>query len=388
MTSNSKFEGTEDVRGASRPPVRAECHRYGFWLNVIIGHEPGWKMALRASAFSAGVFGLGFVIAIAGNAGSDYLGSVEAYLIGLGMLLITFGYGWISWTFLSLWGQIRSAFAVSDDAYSVVVEAGLSRIYNDRLILIEFVIALVGILFLQGLIIRGMIPLPRIPAAIIAVEAFAPVDLIWVWMTYNDLINHVIGAVVLLLLVTGIHMTITGLWLIYRISQLPVEAPRTAADKLEPVWNFSIFAATVCFLGVVFLVLVYWSFIDYMLQDGPGVASGVWVIGTIVVIMLAGIGFVLIPQISIHYTLIARKRQRLRELEDELDSLLESMRVGELEPEEASLALEIHDRQRERVDNARTWLYDGKGILQLVASGLAAGVTLVPEALRVFGEVL
>jgi hypothetical protein len=354
----------------------ADFHHYRTWIDHVVGDTSAGEVGLRALGFSVGIFGLGFVVAVAGGSGTAYLQSPSAYLVAVGMLFISLSYAWGSRRFLSLWPRIRNAFATSDDVYESHVQRGLNRVYDDRTILAEFGLAAVAVLSLQFVV--------PIPAAVHV--GLAPVtEVMGVTVRYTDVINHLFGIVALLFAVTGLHMAVTGLYLLHRVTLLPLVSPRTAATELEAFGAFSAIAASIWFLLVVLIVVVYQSLFEYLLEIGEAFGHTFWVLGTVAVILLVGIAIFAVPQVAIHSALVRRKRERLRELDEELDAFMESLRAGDREPDELSMALELHDRKRERVAGARTWLYDGRRLLHLAVSGITATVSLVGSVLDLPG---
>lgn len=353
-----------------------DFHHYRTWLDHVVGDTSAKQVGLRALGFSVGIFGLGFVVAVSGGFGAAYLQSTSAYLVTVGILFISLSYAWGSRRFLSLWPRIRNAFATSDDVYEAHVRRGLDRVYNDRAILAEFGLAAVAILSLQFVV--------PIPAAVRV--GLAPVaEVMGVTVRYAAVLNHLFGVVGLLYAVTGIHMAVTGLYLLHRVTLLPLESPRTAANELEAFGEFSAIAASIWFLLVVLLVVVYQSLFEYLLEIGEAFGHTLWVVGTVAVILLVGLAIFVVPQVSIHSALVRRKRERLREIDEELDEFLESLRAGERGPDELSMALELHDRKRERVAGTRTWLYDVRRLLHLGVAGATAAVSLVRKVLELPG---
>lgn len=371
---------TDDSVAASEQPaslaVEANYHEFRTWIDHLVGDASAQEVGLRALGFSVGIFGLGFLVALAGDDGTAYLQSPSPYLVGIGILLTTLSYAWGSRKLLSLWPRVRDAFAASDEAYDTLVRSGLDRVYNDRAILTEFGLLAVAILSLQFVV--------PIPAAVQV--GFAPVtEVMGVTVRYGDVINHLFGIVALLYAVTGIHMAVTTLHLLYRVTLLPLEPPRTAASELEAFADFSAMAASLWFLIVVLIVIVYQSVFEYLFEIGEAFGVGFWIIGTVAMVLLVGLAIFLVPQVAIHSALVRRKRERLREIDEELDSFLNSLRDGDRSPDELSMALELHDRKRERAEGARTWLYDIRRLLHLGVSGATATLSLVGKVLDLPG---
>lgn len=194
---------------------------------------------------------------------------------------------------------------------------------------------------------------------------------------YLDVINHLVGIIGLLYAITGIHMAVTGLYLLHRVTLLPLEPPRTAASELEGFGEFSAIAASIWFLTVVLIVVVYQSLFEYLFEIGEAFGHMLWVVGTVAVILLVGLAIFVVSQVSIHSALVRRKRERLREIDEELDPFLALLRAGDRGSDELSMALELHDRKRERVASARTWLYDVRWLLCLGISGATAALSLL-----------
>lgn len=350
--------------------------QFGTWIDRLIGAEVGLEMVLRAGLVSLLVFGLGFLVAVAGDAGMAYLRSPSALLVGLGILLASVSYGWGSRKFRAVVHEIRAAFDVQDEAYSLLVTEGLATIYNDRAILVEFAVALVAVLGLQL-----FVPIP----IAIPVGAHPMVEVLGTTIEYADVIQHVVGVVVLLYVVTGIHMVSTAMWLLYRISQLPLEAPQTASIELDDLADFSEIVATMWFLGVLLIVVVYLPLVGQGIVPTAGIEEAPWVIGTAVGLLLVGVAIFLVPQVILHSALVRRKRDRLLELDDQLDTLLADLRAGDRDPDSISIALNIYDRQRKRVEGTRTWLLDSQRLLRLVSSAIAATVSMLAQILELPG---
>ncbi|MEF8828157.1 MAG: hypothetical protein V5A49_03940 [Haloarcula sp.] len=321
---------TASKEGSAPLADETDFHEYRTWIDHLVGDSSAQEVGLRALGFSVGIFGLGFLIALAGDAGSAYLQSASPYLIGIGILLTTLSYAWGSRKLLSLWPRVRDAFATSDEAYDALVRNGLERVYNDRAILTEFGLLAVVILSLQFVV--------PIPAAVQV--GFAPVaEVMGTTVRYGDVINHLFGIVALLYAVTGVHMAVTTLHLLYRVTLLPLEPPRTAASELETFADFSAMAASLWFLIVVLIVVVYQSVFEYLFEIGEAFGVGFWIIGAVAMVLLVGLAIFLVPQVAIHSALVRRKRERLREIDEELDSFLNSLRDGDSSPDELSMAL-------------------------------------------------
>lgn len=353
-----------------------DYHQYRTWIDHVVGDTSAKDVGLRALGVSVGIFALGFVIALAGGDGTAYLQSASPYLIGIGILLTTLSYAWGSRKLLSLWPRVRDAFATTDEEYDALVRNGLDRVYNDRAILTEFGLLAVAIVSLQFVV--------PIPAAVQV--GVAPVaDVVGVTVRYVDVLNHLFGIVALLYAVTGIHMAVTTLHLLYRVTLLPLEPPRAAASELEAFADFSAIAASLWFLIVVLIGVVYQSVLEYLFRIGEAFGVGFWIVGAVATILLVGVAIFLVPQVAIHSALVRRKRERLREIDEELDAFLNSLRDGDRGPDELSMALELHDRKRERVESARTWLYDVRRLLHLGVSGATATISLVGKVLDLPG---
>ena len=287
-----------------------------------------------------------------------------------GIVLASVSYGWGSRKFLTVCHEIRAAFDVQDEAYTLVVSDGLATIYNDRAILVEFAIALVAVLGLQLFVpIPIAIPVGEQPIA----------DVLGTTIQYADVLQHVVGLVVLLYIVTGIHMVSTAMRLLYRLSRLPLVAPQVAAIELDDLADFSGIAATMWFLVVVLMVVVYQPWFGRLFPLDARIEIGFWVVGTAAALLLVGVAIFLVPQILLHAALVRRKRDRLMELDEELDALVADLRAGDRDPNSVSVALDLHEKRRERVKNTRTWLIDSRRLLHLVSSGIAATVSVVAE---------
>lgn len=369
MTPTDPTDGGEDGESDSEP-VQQDFHEFRTWIDWIIGDELGIEMLLRALLFSSAVFGLGLLVAVVAGDGAAYLRSTSAYLVGLGILLATASYGWGSWKFLAVLDESRAAFDVKEETYTNLVSKGLATIYTDSAILLEFAIALVAILALEYVV--------PIPVAIRVAQA-PIVEVLGTTIQYADVIQHVLGIIVLLFVVTGIHMVSRAMGLLYRISQLPLVAPQTAAIELDDLADFSEIVATMWFLVVVLMVAVYLPLIRGGGAQEAGFEMEPWVIGTAVGLLLVGVAIFLVPQVILHSALVRRKRDRLVELDAQLDTLLSDLRNGTRDPDSISLALEIYDRQRERVNTTRTWLLDSRRLLRLVSSAIAATVSVLAQ---------
>lgn len=370
MDAIDNVESNGDTDSPSNDAV--DFFAFRTWVDHIIGDEVTLAMGLRALSFSGVIFGLGSIVAFAGGDGRAYLRSPSAYLVWIGILLTTLSYGWGSRKFLSVWHDIRGAFAISDEKYTDAVTDGLTSIYNDRAIFAEFVFALVGISVLQFAV--------PIPAAIpVGFDTF--LELRDITIQYNDILQHLIGTVVLLFVVTGIHMVVHALRLFIRVIHFPLADPRAAAIELEPIADFSAIAASLWFLVVLLIVAVYRPWIQYLFELGDAFDIGFWVGGSVIALILVGVGIFLIPQIALHSALVERKHERLLELDQELDALVEEFRGGERDPDGVSMVLELYDRRRKRVENTRTWLINIRRLLHLIGSGIAATLSLVSQAI-------
>jgi len=360
---------SEDVEsGPGEGPIT--YFQYRTWVDQLIGDEVSAEMVGRATIVSLIPVLAGFVVAVAAGEPAAYLQSPSTYLVGAGILVTTLTYGWGSRQFLSLWHRIDDAFAIDESEFHALVTGGLDRVYDDRAIFLEFLAGLVLIMSLQQV--------APIPAAIPV--GFEPIgELLGVTVRYADVIQHLVGVVVLLYVVTGIHMATTALWLLYRVTQLPLEGPRIAAMELEPVADFSAIAATMWFLLVVLIVLVYQPIVEYLLDLGGALDLGIWVGGSVVAFVLVGAGIFLVPLLLIHSALVRAKRERLLELDAELESVVREFETDERGSDGVSTALALYDRRRERVRTTRTWLIDLRGVAHMVGSGIAAALSMLTQ---------
>ena len=369
MDQTASAPATEDAESGprERPPT---YYHYRTWVDQLIGDEVSAEMVGRATIVSLVPLLGGFVVAVVAGQPVRYLLAPSTYLVGAGFLVTTLSYGWGSRRFLSLWHRIGDAFAIDEPEYHALVVAGLDRVYDDRAIFLEFLVGLVLIMSLQQV--------APIPAAIPV--GFEPIgELLGVTVRYADVIQHLVGVVVLLYVVTGIHMATSALWLLYRVTQLPLERPRIAATALEPVADFSAIAATMWFLLVVLIVLVYQPIVEYLLDLGGALDLGVWVGGSIVAFVLVGAGIFLVPLLLIHSALLRAKRERLLELDAELESVVREFEADERGSDAVSTALALYDRRRERVQTTRTWLIDLRGVAHMVGSGIAAALSMLTQ---------
>lgn len=361
--NSPKAKDTEESMSTGRG---INHHQYGTWLNWLFGDEVSREMLVRVFGFSIGIFGIGFIFSSLGGitpiiGAKAYLAVSTGYIVSILVLLTSVGYVWGSRKFLALWEEIRDAFAVDDEAYNDLVEDGLKVIYNDRAILFEFV----AIFVVGWLLFREV---PRIPFGNLPL-----VDYGYIWV-----LNNVIGAIGLLYVVTGIHMVVTALYLLSRVTNLPLERPQTAVSELQAFGDFTAIASTIWFLLVLLFLTGWHQFVLLMDDPPPGAIYNELAITVgLVVLVLAGIALFLVPQVAIHSALVERKRERFLELDEELDSLRTSLLAGERTHEEVSTALELHNRQYRRTENARTWLFDFRGLLQVIGSGITAVLSIL-----------
>lgn len=337
-------------------------HHYGIWLDRLFGDEVSRGMVVRALGFSIGLFGIGLVFSSLGGstpmAGAiAYLAAPTGYLLSILVLLTSVGYVWGSRKFISLWGEIRDAFAVDQQTYTEVVESGLDKMFNDRAIAFEFVV-----IFVVGwLLFREF---PTIPFGYYL--HFVTPGYLWV-------LNNITGAIGLLYVVTGIHLATTSLRLLYRVTELPLERPQIAVSELQEFGDFAVIVTTIWFL----LVLLFATGWRQFFTGGLEGYNELYITGALVLLVLVGIALFLVPQVAIHSALVERKRERFLELDEELDLLKSSLLAGDRNHEEVSTALDLHNRQYRRAENTRTWLYDFRGLLQVVGSGITAVLSIL-----------
>lgn len=317
-----------------------------------------------AAVVGVTVFLLGYALALNDGFGGEYLRSpsVSLALIGSvgGMVLLLWGAKY----HLKVWEDVRRCFAVSDEAYDDLVEPVLKRAYDSRRFFTEYLFALI-----LTVVINWELHIP-IPYAITvdSIPQFAP-------NFYLSLINYLYGAVVLFIVIAGVHGGAHFLSLAARITDLPLRNVDTAADRLEPIAKFSIFVSTSVFAGVILLLIVY----SRLIAAASGQVDAIIDYALVVILVIAGLIFagVLVfwlPQMAIHARLTEAKQDRLSAINDEYVALSERSQKESESVDHITTELAVLDARRRNVNEVETWAYNLPSLLPLVGSGVASTI--------------
>lgn len=250
--------------------------------------------AILSATLGIGVFlyGGGYLIAVSGGFGPAYFASVSVYVVlfgtlgGVGVLL------WGGRYHLQVWGAVRRCFDVSDQQYAETIDPLVDRAYDTKLIAGEFLIAFSG-----GVLADLLFGVPY--AIAIETQRQCVVSVAGGCVDYLSVINFLYGVVVLAVVVTSLHAIVYFLRLIDRVTDLPVAEVETAAERLEPLAQFSIFVAVSLLVGVLLLSLVYARLLPAF--ESSTVPPYVFVVTVVIAILLVvGVAVFWLPQLAIH----------------------------------------------------------------------------------------
>jgi hypothetical protein len=383
--------GADDRFDASAFRSLVESRRYTFW-NVV-----GFAVIVGMS-----VYLFGYALALDGGFEYGYLRSVSVTLALIGsvggMVLLWLGAKY----HLRVWEDVRRCFAVSDEAYDDLVEPVLTRAYDWRRFVVEYLLALVAVVVVNwGL----RIPIPwaltvdpeyvpwPMPSAeheyvswLIAGPDSVPCLLFGPYpcLDYLSAINYLYGSVVLFVIVAGFHGVSHFLSLATRVTEFPLRNVDTAAERLEPIARFSIFVSTSLFAGVILLLVVYAQLLD-LAREVEAVDIDFVVEFSLVVILgiagliLVGVLVFWLPQMAIHARLTEAKQDRLSAINDEYVALSEQARMESESVDYIATELEILDARRRNIKDVETWSYNLPSLVPFVGSGIASAVLLIAE---------
>jgi hypothetical protein len=336
-------------------------------------------------AYAAGVtvYVLGFMLAFDGGFGGQYLSGGSVYFALFGVVT---GTGWLLAAgiyHLRVWKSVRGCFAVSEETYRGTVAPVLKRAYSPGRIGTEILLALPVVLFVDAVVVG--IPMAVLPEAIARYPdgggCLSP-SFEGLCMTNLAAINYLYGLVVLFVVVGSTHGVVHFLWLVVRVTDLPLSDVHTAAEQLGPIARFSIFVATSLFGGAIALVVPYIRLTGSMTDAGTlaeflaGKPAPAFVV-VLSVVWLAVMALVVfwIPQQAIHNTLEETKQGRIAAINDEYRELREACRSASEPVELVSAELEVIEAQRRNAKEIETWSYNLPTLLPFVASGLTTTVT-------------
>lgn len=231
---------TDDENDRPGPPVyRSLLDTRAYTLRTVV---------LSACAVGVTVYVLGYALALGGGFGRVYLGAGSVYFALFGIVA---GTGWLLAAgiyHLRVWESVRSCFAVSDETYRGVVDPVLKRAHSPRRIGAEVLLALPVVLFVDAMV--AGIPMAVLPEATLpgGGGCLSP-SFDGLCMTNLAAINYLYGLVVLFVVVGSTHGVAHFLWLVVRVTDLPLSDVHTAAERLGSIPRFSIFVSTGLFGG-------------------------------------------------------------------------------------------------------------------------------------------
>lgn len=333
----------------------------GYWSILEEPRYSFWKLIAIAASVSLSVFFLGYLVARSGGFGDPYLREISMYLALSGIFGGTIAMLWGARYQMHVWATTRSVFRVSDETYYLTIAPVLARAYSKKLIAGKFLLAFVLVIAYD--LLRG------IPMAIFIMYN----DTLLVPLGHLAVINYLYGIVVLFLVVTGTNAVAQFLLLSIRITDFPVRDVSTAADRLEPIARFSIFASTTFIAGVILLLMVYGRTARLYARVMP--VELILAYGKIVILVIAGlilIGILVfwIPQMAIHTLLRDAKQDRIAALNGEYERLLQRCREESGPPEYLLAELDIIEKQHRNATDIKTWSYNIPALLPLVGSAV------------------
>jgi hypothetical protein len=333
---------------------------YGSWFSSLFPSHDLSRMVLVSAVISVGLFVAGYAIATIGNL--PYLTLPEGYLGAFGVFWMLTCLGVADTFYVTVWSDVRSAFAVDDDTYHAVVEPHLAHIHDTRRILVY-----TAALLVPYLVVVSMIYLPGSTLRDPAVDVFLGGMSDYPPSVAGALVFALLGGANTVLFATICNGFVNHLELVRDVSELPFRDVYASASELEPVAGFTIASATVWFAGVSLIVLWIHAGI-----------SGTVGIAFITVLVTTGLVLFLAPQLILHDALMDAKRAELVTIRAEYRQM---QRQAEQDGsgDDIALRLQLTDRRLENAKAIRTWVYNLSSIGKLVTAGMIPGITLVQK---------
>lgn len=329
---------------------------YVSWFSHLLPSCNYVWVVVAAAGVSIGLFALGYVVYIVGGVGGgfDYLLEPEGYLAAFSVFWMLTWLGLADGRYVDVWNDVRPAFAVDEESYRAIVQFRLKRIYDLRRIL-GYTAALAA----PYLLFIAVLYYPGAPFQEETRNVFLTVDSPYDASVARVIEFYLFGIVNDLLLASVINGFLNHLALVREVAELPFQNIYTSASDLEPVGRFTIASSTVWFTGISLIVL--WI--------GIGVSSAIGV-AMIALLIFAGLGFFLAPQLAVHDALTHAKRETLAEIRERYEELYQSNQMESQPSEDVMSRLELIDRQLANAKSIRTWVYDLSSISKLVAASM------------------
>jgi hypothetical protein len=303
---------------------------------------------------------------------------VELALLSVGLVWVTLAGNYLALFYIRIWGAVESCFAVDTAEYTDLVHRWLRKSFDGQRIGSLFLVVYAAV----------MAAIATLGCTYDAVGVSCDVGYVYAGFTGSErlldasfhLLRMVVGTIfvgiVVFVFVTAAYAIGHFLMLTRRVMALPIRNIETAAHRFEPVARMSLVASTAYFVSVG-LLLIY-----PILRAGMSLFNPFWV--TILgVLTTFGLAFFFGTMEIIHRSLKRTKVERVQELADEYDAIVDQWRPEESN-EALSVKLELVDTRRQRAEQISTWPYDLPILVELLASSsLPSLITaLVPELVR------
>lgn len=309
------------------------------WLPRVFPNGSQLSIGVRSVIASAAVLGIEYLVEVMWL-DLSYWRKTGAFFTEPGVVLSAFGlvFGFVlagQWghRYIELWRTVRPAFNVSDERYATVVGRSLDGLYGrDHVPFLLFIGIQIGVYTLFG---------NELPAGYLHVGFL-----------------HFLG-------VTALYSFYRHTVAIQSITALELTDIEHARPILSEIADFSV-AACLNWFGALAAISIYLGYFMGIERE-----VGLFYALLTIVFVVVGLLLFIIPIVLLHDTLAEAKRDRLRELQQDYDTLFAEWRDGSLEGD-PSVGLEILETRRRNIKSISTWPY------QLLSIGKLALGSVIP----------
>jgi hypothetical protein len=332
------------------------------WLLRVFPEPSQRSIVLRAVSLTGVILALEYLVEVVWL-DLSYWREWDPFFTDPGVLLSALGLvftlvllGQWGTRYVELWADVRAAFDVPDERYDATVRPSLRALYGrDHVPFLLFVGVQVGVYRL----FPGALPAGYLHVGFLHFFAVAALYCVY---------RHVLT--------------------VRRVTDLDLADVARARPILSEVADFGFVVGGNWFLALASLLVYVRLFL--LISGWKGALSAVTVvdIGTfyaLVGMFLVAVGLLVfvVPVLLLHEALAAAKRERLRHIEAEYETLFEDWNGGDLEGD-PSAGLEIIEKRRRNAEALSTWPYRLASLGQLVLGSLVpTAVSVVPVALKV-----